>query len=245
MGKTVAITQARMTSTRLPGKVLKTVLGKTLLEYHLERASRAQTIDELVVATTVNATDEPIVELCRQVKIPFFRGSEHDVLSRYFQCAQAHQAQLVVRITSDCPLIDPSVIDLVVAELSSSPRKWDYVNNTGPTRTFPRGLDVEAFTFEALRQAHEQATQPAEREHVTLFMHQPGSDYRLGFVQHTPDLSHYRWTVDEAADFDVLAAMLEALYPDNPTFSLADCVAFAEQHPDVALANKHVHQKTH
>ena len=147
--KTAAIIQARMGSTRLPGKVLKTVMGKTLLEYQIERVKEAQMIDQIIIATTMKKIDEPIVNLCERLGVDYFRGSEHDVLSRYFETATNFNIDVIVRITSDCPLIDPEIIDKVVSHYLNHREKLDYASNT-LERTYPRGLDTEVFSYNAL-----------------------------------------------------------------------------------------------
>jgi len=149
--KVTAIIQARMTSTRLPGKVLKKVLNKSLLEYQLERVARSELIDEIIVATTLNESDDPIVGLCKQLGVSIFRGSEGDVLSRYYEAARQYNSDVVVRLTSDCPLIDPKIIDRVIQMYLT--KKFDYVSNT-QLKTFPRGMDTEVFSFEILQTAY-------------------------------------------------------------------------------------------
>ncbi|NEO63206.1 MAG: NTP transferase domain-containing protein, partial [Moorea sp. SIO4G2] len=162
--KLVIIVQARMTSTRLPGKVLKQVLGKPLLDYQIERLRRVKLADEIVIATTINQTDEPIVELCNSISIPYFRGSEEDVLARYYGAAVEHQADVVVRVTSDCPLIDPQVIDQVIQFYLDHQGEYDYVSNS-LQRTYPRGMDTEVFSFAALDEAFHEASAQPDREH--------------------------------------------------------------------------------
>jgi spore coat polysaccharide biosynthesis protein SpsF len=168
--KTVIIVQARMTSTRLPGKILKEVLGKSLLTYQLERLRRIKGAQAVVIATTTNDTDQPIVDFCVQNTVAYFRGSEDDVLSRYYGAALEHAADAVVRITSDCPLIDPEVVDQVISFYEVNYPKFDYVSNV-TQRTFPRGMDTEVFSMKALREAFENATKQLDREHVTPFIH--------------------------------------------------------------------------
>ena len=169
--RVVIIVQARMTSTRLPGKVLKTVLGKPLLEYQIERLRRVKLADEIVIATTTNNADQPIIDLCDRLSIPYYRGSEDDVLARYHSAAIFHQADTVVRVTSDCPVIDPQVIDRVIYTYIDEHPKYDYVSNC-LERTYPRGMDTEIFSFNALEQAFQQAITQPDREHVTPFIYQ-------------------------------------------------------------------------
>jgi spore coat polysaccharide biosynthesis protein SpsF len=240
--KTVIIIQARMTSTRLPGKVLKPVLRKTLLEHQLERLKRVLNADGIVVATTTNEADQPIVELCNQLQIPVSRGSESDVLSRYYEAALAHQADVVVRVTSDCPLIDPAVVSEVIGYYHAHWVEYDYVSNT-LERTYPRGLDVEVLPFSLLAQAHREASAPEEREHVTPFIYRRPAQFRIYQVRQSPSHADERWTVDTPEDFELIRRILEALYPDNPAFTQADVLQVLDAHPDWRALNAEIEQK--
>lgn len=242
--KTVIIVQARMTSTRLPGKVMKRVLGKPLLEYQLERLQRVKLADEIVIATTTNQTDEPIVELCNSLSVACFRGSEDDVLSRYYGAATAHKADLVVRVTSDCPLIDPQVIDTVIDYCLQNQSHYDYVSNS-LERTYPRGMDTEVFSFSTLQQAFGEATAQPDREHVTPFIYRQPARYRLGHVIYSEDCSHHRWTVDTPEDFELIQKIIEAIYPRKPNFTLEDCLSLLKKHPEWYIINSHVSQKNY
>lgn len=231
-----------MTSTRLPGKVLLETAGKTLLEHHVERVRRARLVDKMVVATTNNSSDDAIVARCAEIGVGVFRGSEEDVLSRYFGAADAEGADVVVRVTSDCPLIDWRVIDDVVAYYCDATPTFDYVCNRMPP-SYPRGMDTEVFSMAALRVAHEHADKPAEREHVTSYIWSRPDTFRLGNIAHGRDESSHRWTVDTPDDFALISRILESLYPSHPDFSLADCLALAAEHPDWRSLNQHVMQK--
>lgn len=238
----VAIIQARMTSTRLPGKVLREVLGKPLLEYQVERLRRCRHLDELVVATTRNAADDPIVALCERLAVPTHRGSEHDVLERYFDAATRFQADPVVRLTSDCPIIDPAVVDRVVSFYLEHPGQYDHVSNA-IVRTYPRGMDTEVFSYAALQLAHGEARLPPQREHVTPFLHRQPNRFRLGHVTYGQDESRHRWTVDTEEDLDLITRLISALYPANPNFTMEDCLDLLQQHPEWSLINAAVEQK--
>jgi len=240
----VIISQARMTSTRLPGKVLKEVLGKPLLEYHIERLQRVRLADELVIATTVNDTDQPIVDLCERLGVKFFRGSEEDVLSRYYYTAIEHKADAVVRVTSDCPLIDPKEIDKVIKAYKDNHPRFDYVANT-LTRTYPRGMDTEVFSMKALKEAFEKATEVPQREHVTPFIHRQPDRYKLLNVEYKDDFSFHRWTVDTIEDFALIKILIEELYPKKSHFSLEDCLEFLERNPEWIKLNAHIEQKVY
>lgn len=240
--KKAIIIQARMTSTRLPGKVLKPVLGKPLLLYQLERLKRVKLQDEIIVATTTNREDEPIVEFCDKQLIPYFRGSEEDVLSRYFEAAKEYGVDVIVRITSDCPLIDPQVIDEIITYYSHPQKKNDYVSNT-LQRTYPRGMDTEVFSFEVLKEVHKIATELPDREHVTPFIYRHPQIFRVANVTYHEDQSKHRWTVDTPEDFELIKRILENLYPQKPTFLLQDCLTVIKENPDWQELNAHINQK--
>jgi spore coat polysaccharide biosynthesis protein SpsF len=240
--ETALIVQARMTSTRLPGKVLKEVLGRPLLDYQVERLRRVRLQDGLIIATTVNTTDEPLVAFCEERKIPYYRGSEDDVLARYLEAAETFDVANIVRITSDCPLIDPEIVDRVIGTFFNNRENTDYVANT-LERTFPRGLDCEIFSSDLLREIDKLATDSSEREHVTSYIYKHLEKYRLMNVAGEEDLSRYRWTVDTAEDFELIRRILTELYPVKPEFSTRDCLELLERHPDWNDINRHVRQK--
>lgn len=232
------IVQARMTSTRLPGKILKTVLGKPLLEYEIERLRQIASRPEIWIATTTNQEDEATLEIARLLKLPVYRGSEHDVLARYYECAKQANATSILRITADCPLIDPEVIDEIIATYQKFPDH--YVQNV-VDRTFPRGLDAEMFSFEALEDAYLNATEPTDREHVTPFIRRkyPAKNIRSA----SGDFSKHRWTVDTSEDFELIRRILEEIYPNNPKFRMNDVLQVLAQHPDWSEINADVAQK--
>ena len=236
------IVQARMTSTRLPGKVLMPVLNKPLLAYQLERLARLKNAQKLVVATTTNESDDPIIELCQQLGVDYFRGSEHDVLSRYYHAALQVHADVVVRICSDCPLIDPVVTDRVIAHFLENFPAYDYVSNC-LVRTYPRGLDTEVFSFKVLEQAFYEAKQEPEREHVTPFIWRQPAKFKLGSVVNETDLSNHRWTVDTPQDFLLIENIIKNLYPAKPCFGMTDVFALLHEYPAWMLLNAGVEQK--
>lgn len=242
--KIVIIVQARMTSTRLPGKVLKTVNGKPLLEYQIERLQKVTANDEIVVATTQNETDLPIVELCERLRIPCFRGSENDVLTRYYGAAKQYKADIVVRVTSDCPLLDYRIVNLVIGHFKNNINKLDYVSNS-IEETYPRGMDVEVFSFNALEEAYRQAVDVPDREHVTPYLYRHPDKYRLFNIPYKKNISAHRWTVDTKDDYTLVSRIIECLYPINPGFSMEDILCLMEQHPDWCLLNQHVKQKAY
>ncbi len=238
--KTVIIVQARLTSTRLPGKVLLPLAGAPMLTRLIERLRRVKLADAIVIATTTNTTDDPIAALCGQLGVPYHRGSEHDVLSRYADAAREHGADVVVRITSDCPLIDPALVDQLISTYREG--GCDYVSNMLPP-TWPYGMAVEVFTAAALHEAHAEATQDSEREHVTPFIYWHPERYRLRNVESPTDLSVQRWTVDTPEDYELVRRLFERLYPVNQQFSLADVQKVMEAHPDWLCINQHIQQK--
>lgn len=240
--KTVIVVQARMSSTRLPGKVLKMVLDKPLLEYQIERLRRVKLADEIVIATTTNDTDEPIIELCDRLSVPYFRGSEEDVLARYHGAAKKHYADVVVRVTSDCPLIDPQAIDKVIKFYIENADKYDYVSNC-LKRTYPRGMDTEVFSLKALHEAFLEASVQPEREHVTPFIYRHLKRYCVGHVVYSENQSSHRWTVDTPEDFELIRIIIETIYPKKSDFSMEDCLNLIKNNPDWLAINAHIQQK--
>ena len=220
----VGIIQARLGSTRLPGKVLKPILGKPMLALMLERVKQAKMLDQIVVATTNLAEDQPIVDLAAKEGFRWFRGSSNDVLDRYYRAADHFGAQTVVRLTADCPLQDPAVIDLIVRRWEDAHGTLDFLSNVHPP-TFPDGLDTEVFSFAALKQAREETKLPAEREHVTPYFYATGK-FRTGNVEHVPNLSGMRWTVDYAEDFALVEGIFHALYKPDHVFGMDQIVSF-------------------
>ena len=237
-----AFIQARMGSTRLPGKVLKKVMGRTLLDFLVERLSQSKEINGIVILTSDQPEDDTIALFCREKNLPCFRGSEDDVLDRFYQAALQRCPEGIVRITSDCPLIDPDIVDQIVREFRQTYPSVDYVTNS-LERTFPRGLDVEVFSFKALEQAFQKAHLPEEREHVTVYLYRHPEQFHLKNVAHFPSLAHHRWTVDTIEDFALISLILENLYPENPQFRLMDVLHLLAQHTDWGQLNAHIEQR--
>ncbi|GAB4257790.1 MAG: glycosyltransferase family protein [Deferrisomatales bacterium] len=241
--KTAIVIQARVGSTRLPGKILRKAGGKTLLERCAARAARSRHADEVVIATTDRDRDDAVAAEARRLGLPCVRGSEEDVLSRYHRAAAARKLEVVCRVTSDCPLIDPEVIDALFDLFFTG--GYDYASNT-LRRTFPRGLDAEVFHARALGEAHGAARDPAEREHVTPFFYRNPQRFRCGGLEHAEDLSGHRWTVDEPADLAFVRAVLDRLDPEvraADTFGYRDVLRVLRDHPELARINAHVRQK--
>ena len=235
----VAIIQARMGSSRLPGKVLAEVGRWTMLARVVHRVRRAGLVDEVVVATTTRADDNRIVAKCGRLAVACFRGHEEDVLDRYHRTAGAYGAEAVVRITADCPLIDPELIDQVVRAFVE--RRPDFAANT-LRRTYPRGLDTEVMTAAALARAWREARQPYQRIHVTPFIYQHPESFQLLAVTGREDLSGGRWTVDSPEDLDFVRAVYGRL-GDEGAFSRRDVCRLVADEPSLAKLNRGVRQK--
>lgn len=235
--RTVAIIQARMTSTRLPGKVLADLAGSPVLGHVVRRVLAARQIDDVVIATTVNASDDPVVALADQLGVRWHRGDERDVLSRYVDAAREAAADTVVRITADCPLTDPAVIDSVCQALAQRRTACDYASNA-VVRSFPRGLDVEALFRDTLDRVNRLATEPAEREHVTSAVYSTHVDV---FLRHDVvaehDDSDLRWTVDYPLDLEVVREAYDALALAENHRPYAEVVTWFREHPGVSSKN--------
>ena len=237
--KITAIVQARMGSTRLPGKVLQDLGGETTLGRVVRRLRRSEMIEEVVIATTFSPDDQAIVLEARRLGIPAFIGDELDVLDRYYQAARAFPTDAVVRITSDCPLIDPHVTDLTIrAFLAERP---DYASNA-LERTFPRGLDTEVMTASALGRAWRQAKQPYEREHVTPFIYEHPEIFKVLPVTNQVDYSSHRWTLDTPEDLEFIRTVYSR-FNNRDDFSWRDLLDLLAREPALVYLNGHVEQK--
>jgi len=233
----MAISQARIGSTRLPKKVLKKIEGKTILEHMIDRVRVAKNLDDIVVATTVKKEDLQIVKLCAKLGISVFCGSEDDVLDRYYQAARLFKAEHIIRITSDCPLIDPQVIDKVI-ELYFK-ENADYATNTMP-ETFPDGLDTEVFSFNTLKIAWENAKLSSEREHVTPYIRENPNIFKLVNLKSNIDLNDKRWTIDEPKDFEFAKIIYKNLYSEDSLFGMKKILDFLKKHPEIEKINKNI-----
>ena len=230
----LAILQARFSSRRLPGKVMMPILGKPMLQHEIERARRAKRVDFLVVATSDHPEDKAIEAACAQVHVPCFRGSLDDVLDRFYQAAKPYAPEHVVRITADCPLIDPGIMDRTIDYYLKG--DFDYVSNAIEP-TFSDGLDTEIFRYRCLEDAWKEARLPSEREHVTPFFYQSKGRFKIGSYKSSRDLSALRWTVDELIDFQLVNDIFQALYPKNQTFAATDILAWLESNPKYKTLN--------
>jgi len=235
----VGIIQARMGSTRFPGKTLIPINGEPMLQMMLRRVARSRRLDRYLVATTDSPADEPIVACCRTVNVEVFRGSDTDVLDRYYRAACAAGAQVVVRLTADCPLIDWRVIDDVVEVFQDG--TYDYVSNAAPPpSSYPDGMDVEVISMDVLTRAWATAVKPSEREHVTFCLWQHPETFRIRRVDASPDRSAYRLTVDRQEDLAVVEGVVRALGPQAEDASLDELVTCLQTHPELLARNQHI-----
>ena len=233
--KTVAIVQARMGSTRLPNKVMKPIGDVPMIELLLSRLSRAREVDQIVVATSVDEKNQPLADHIKKLGYLCVRGSENDVLDRYLDAARHAEADIVVRITGDCPLIDSKVVDDFVAQFKQ--QGLDYLSNTSPP-TYPDGLDIEVFTLAALERAGRESYEAVDREHVTPYLRRPGL-FRTGGVTYSEDLSRLRWTVDEPSDFDVVSNVF-AYFAPNIHFSWLQVLDLQQSQPQLFSGNQKI-----
>lgn len=230
----LAVLQARMSSSRFPGKVLAPLLGEPMLFRQIERIRRAREIGDLVVATSADDSDRPLAEACAARGVKVARGSLGDVLDRFVTAARPLAPDAVVRLTGDCPLADPAVIDAVVARYRSG--AFDYVSNVEPA-TYPDGLDVEVVRMSALERAHRDARLPSEREHVTPYVRNHPEIFPRANVESAVNLAHLRWTVDEPADLVFVEEVYKRLYPANPAFTTRDVLELLDRDPRLADIN--------
>lgn len=233
--KTVAIVQARMGSTRLPGKVLMPLAGKPVLAHVVERLSYCRTLSEIVVATTVDASDDLVAAFCASSKIPCDRGSRDDVLDRYYHAARKYGADVVVRITADCPAIDPTIVDEVVTSFLAG--TYDYFGLAGE---FPDGLDCTVFLVAALERAWKEAKLKSEREHVGTYVEKHPDIFKVGRLMKFSGLGHHRWTLDEPRDYAFLQEIFGRLYREGLPFLTSDVLALLEKEPGLMAINGNI-----
>jgi len=232
------IVQARMGSTRLPGKSLIDISGKPLLKHILDRMQKSSIMNGLVVATTTNTEDNAICQLCDKLNLAWFRGSADDVLDRYYQCAKAHNADIIVRITADNPFTDPEVADRIIEEILQDD-ELDYVSNT-IRPTYPEGIDIEVFRFRALEKAWHEATSALDREHVTPYIWLHPNLFKLNNIEYKKNLSHMRWTLDTSDDLVMTRAVYKELYKKGNLFLMKDVLDLMEKPPEIEQLNANV-----
>lgn len=233
--KVVALVQARMGSTRLPNKVMKPIGGIPMIELLLARLSKAKEVDQVVVATSVDDRNKPLVAHVRRLDYACEQGSENDVLDRYVQAGRAHHADVVVRITGDCPLVDPELVDEAVRRFKAA--EVDYFSNVAPP-TYPDGLDIEVCTFKSLEQSSQETSKLFDREHVTPYLRESGR-FKTAAMQHSQDLSALRWTVDEPADFAVIEKVFQHFHP-RTDFTWIEVLSLQQQRSKIFSINEHL-----
>ena len=244
MGRTVAIIQGRMSSSRLPGKILLDIAGEPMLLRVVERARQARSVDPVVFATTVDPTDDPVETCCRKNGVPCFRGNLPDVLDRYYQAAKTYSADTIVRITADCPLLDPGLVDETVALFNSTGA--DFAANRLPPpyhRTYPIGLDVEVCSFAALERAWKEASALHDREHVMPYLYEVEGRFKVAVLDNPVDHGSLRWTVDTAQDLE-LVRQVYARLAGNLEFTWLDVLAVFEREPGLADINARVEHRS-
>jgi len=257
--KVVAIIQGRMSSSRLPGKILADIAGQPMLSRVMIRAARAKTLDQIIFATTTDASDDPVAEYCDFTGFDFTRGSLFDVLDRYYQTASQAKADIVVRITADCPVIDPDLIDNVVNTLLED--DYDFVCNRLPppwNRTYPIGLDVEACTFKVLKKAWKEAKEPQHREHAMPYFYEgvqlstvnrqlsegkSPRGFKIALLNHTTDFGDYRWTVDTPEDLEFIREIYKR-FDGRDDFTWKEVLDLVHDEPDLLKINANVQHKT-
>jgi spore coat polysaccharide biosynthesis protein SpsF len=240
--KTAAIVQARMGSTRLPDKVMKELNGKPVLWHDIQRIKQSKMIDEIIIATTTEKNDQIIYEKAIEWGVEVFRGSEEDVLKRYCDAASENDVDTIVRITSDCPLIDPQVIDEIVKYYNDN--DYTLVTNAGSelkNRTYPRGLDTEGFSFKVLEEAFNKAEEKYQREHVTPYIYENYDD--VYYYKNDKDLSNYRLTLDTEEDYELIKAIYEKLYHGKHNFYLNEIIELLDNNKELFKLNEKIKQK--
>jgi spore coat polysaccharide biosynthesis protein SpsF len=236
--KIISTVEARMRSTRLPGKVMKKILGKPVLELLIERLKKAKLIDDIVIATTVKKDDKVIEKLAKRLGVKCFRGPEKDILVRVLGAAKKFKAGIIVEITSDCPLIDPGIVDKCIKKFLSG--KYDYVSTGCLKTTFPNGISVQVFPKTVLEKVNLLTNNPLDHEHVTLYIYNHPEKFKLGCVEakgelNWPDLAI---TLDTPEDFKLIKTIFENLYPKNSQFTALDTVRFLKKRPELVKINK-------
>ena len=236
----VGIIAARMSSSRLPGKVLLKIGEKTILQIMIERVKYSKTIDKIIIATSTNPDNDIIEKVCNKLEITCIRGSEEDLISRYKLICDQIKPDIIVKMGADSPLIDPLVIDKVVNTFLNG--KYDYVSNYGIPKTYPEGCTADVYTVTTLNEAFQEAKKPSEREHISPFMWNRPEKYSFFRVDYKKDLSNYRLSLDYHEDFIVIKSIFEALNIKNPNFTLEDIISWLDSNPNIKKINSHISQ---
>jgi len=235
MKNILIIVQARFSSTRLPGKVLKKIFDKSLLWYIIKRLQLVKTPNKLIIATGDRESNLPIIDLAKKLNINYFIGSEEDVLDRYYQTAKKFNGEIIVRITSDCPLMDPDLVDQGIQLFINE--NHDYVCNTNPP-TYPDGFDIEVFSFNALETAWKEAKLPSEREHVTAYIWKNQDKFSLKNYKNDVNLSNLRLTVDNQEDFLLISKLIEKFHENWLDFRINDVINYLKENPELLKINE-------
>ena len=230
-----AIIQARMGSTRLPGKILTKIADKPMLWHVIQRTAESSLMNKIIIATTTNSADDCIVDFANSFDILFFRGSEGDVLDRFYRTAKSFCIDAIVRITPDCPLIDPKIVDKVIKRFLIG--NLDYISNVHPP-TYPDGLDIEVFSFETLKKVWKEAKKASEREHVTPYILNHHRMFRISNIENEVDLSYMRWTVDEERDLKFVKEIYKRLYKNNKIFYMTNILNLLKKEPELSRINE-------
>ena len=240
--KVVATIEGRMTSTRLPGKIMMPLAGKPVMAHMIERHRRSKYTDEVIVATTKLSTDDPVVELCKQIHCPYFRGSEEDVLGRIVEAGREHEADILVQGMADSPLVDWRIVDQLIEMLAKG--AYDCTSNEFQ-EAYPDGFDMRVYSFPVLSRYEQENTGLEHREHAGYFLRNDPKRYKRGLLKAEGDMRwpELRLTLDTAEDYRLIAAVYDELYPKNPDFSAADVVAFLKDRPDLVAINSTIKQK--
>jgi len=234
-----AIIQARMSSSRLPSKIMLNVCGKPLLQHLIDRIKHSQKLDKIIIATTTNKKDNEIVNFCNLNNISFYRGSENDVLSRYFETAIKFSVDIVVRLTADTPLLDSKTIDNTIQVYQEN--DFDFVSNSSPLpRTCPDGLNVEVFSRQVLEKIYSDAIKPSDREHVTTYISMQPEKFNVHRIDYSKDLSKYRFNLDYEDDYKLIKSVFEEFYEHNPNFSLEEIIDWLDKNPEILKINSHI-----
>jgi len=238
----IAIIQARMGAERLPGKVLMDIVGRPMLWHIINRVRHSKYINKIIIATTTNKDDDQIENFCKTYNIDFYRGNEDDVLDRYYQAAELWNTDIIVRITSDCPLIDSDVINKVIYSYLKNKNNFKGASNV-IRRTYPRGLDTEVISFSTLERVWNDAKKDYQREHVTIYIYEHLDQFKMCSVENKENLSSFRWTVDEEKDLEFVRTIYKKLYQERKIFLMRDVLRLLEREPYLKEINKNIKQK--
>ena len=236
--KVGAIIQARMGSVRLPGKVLRPIVGKPVLWHIANRIKHSELIDEVIIATTIGERDRAVTEMARDNGIPYYAGSEKDLMDRFYQPAKLHKLDVIVRVMADCPLVDPQIADKVVDFYIKNSGKYDFVSNAGPALTYPHGVDIEVFSFSLIERLWKETEDPVDREWFTRVVYNNPKKYKIAFVENDKKIPRLRLTLDYKEDLDLVTYIYEQLDHKKPCFLLGDILDLYSRDKKIFNVNK-------